>query len=111
MMISKRDSRSEQYKEFENIYDATEVMRAKSSMTKLECADIEENDLVLVEAALTRYREKNEASNEKAKGSGKSKEGRTWEKYTSAFDLLAIILLAKGPGPTAQQAPSIDFEM
>ncbi|KIN97636.1 hypothetical protein M404DRAFT_32109 [Pisolithus tinctorius Marx 270] len=64
---------------FNSIYDAREVLKSKSSMTKLDISHLQKRALVLLETQLNRYRQKDE-------------NGR-WTISKAQFELEAVYLL------------------
>ncbi|KAI9060908.1 hypothetical protein FKP32DRAFT_1605164 [Trametes sanguinea] len=68
---------------FERIYDATNGFGRKSTLPQMYPADIANGDIVLVEAALIRYKT----------GNVKTR----WESWNVSFELQSVCILAQGP--------------
>lgn len=70
---------------FDEVYDATEEFTSKSAMPHLRAADLAEEDIVVVECNLTRW---------KKQGENKKK---MWTSWDIGFELLSVSLLYTEP--------------
>lgn len=68
---------------FDQFYDATDGFKRKSAMRRLYANQVQLGDVVLVEAALTRYK------------TGQNR--MRWEEWGTTFELQSVCVLAKNP--------------
>lgn len=81
--------------EFSEYYDATQRLQDKDKLTKLSILDLNEHDLVLVEAKIHRYARKGAEQAGRAAGRGPRP---PLDKWISYYDLQAIYLLNAAAG-------------
>ena len=82
---------------FNNVYDARQVLLAKNAMEKYNTLDLKKKDLVLLEARLTRYRQKDD-------------NGR-WSIHRAQFELQAISILQNAPDDCSATNQNSDIEI
>ncbi|KAI6156990.1 hypothetical protein BKA82DRAFT_3966176 [Pisolithus tinctorius] len=68
---------------FNSVYDARQILQAKSAMRKFAATDLKKRDLVVLETCLIRYRQKDL--------------GGRWSIFRAQFELQAVYLLQDGP--------------
>ncbi|OJT12392.1 hypothetical protein TRAPUB_11061 [Trametes pubescens] len=97
--VRERGATSSQAVPFEEVYDATEQFTAKSVMPRLRAADIAEEDLVVVECNLTRWKKQAEMKK------------KMWTAWDVGFELISIAVLYAEPTNTPDDVPAGENEM
>lgn len=82
---------------FNNVYDARQVLLAKNAMEKYNTLELKKKDLVLLEARLTRYRQKDN-------------NGR-WSIHRAQFELQAISILQNAPDDSSATNEDSDIDI
>ncbi|KAI0640758.1 hypothetical protein C8Q79DRAFT_994759 [Trametes meyenii] len=75
---------------FEEVYDATAEFRMRPAMPRLTAADLAEDDILVVECTLTRWKKPADVRR------------KQWTTWNVGFELQSISLLHASPGPVAQ---------
>ncbi|OCH89709.1 hypothetical protein OBBRIDRAFT_653924 [Obba rivulosa] len=95
---------------FVDVYDGRVSFGSKTSMPKLSPLYISRNDVVLVEATLTRWKigEESESSQDgqNAETSSRAARNMGWTSWKTGFELQSITLLFEGPEDIADDSES-----
>ena len=95
---------------FDEVYDATESYRSKRAMDRIDCADLKEGDLIMIEASVARWPDKEKPKDEGKTGNKtqsatnkdnqhklvRSQMGRSWERWRTELRLDSIAFLFAG---------------